>query len=605
VIHALLNLELHLEPDIVLARQRARQVAGLLGFTHLDQTRVATATSEMARNAFQYAGGGRVEFLVESGAPPALVIRIRERGPGIRDLQAILDGRYVSPTGMGLGIIGAKRLMDRFTIDSPHGAGATVSMAKDLPRLSRLPAPQELARISADLAKNTPRGLLDELQQQNQELLNTLQELRDRQAEIAQMHTRELDETNRGVLALYTELDENTIALKRLSDLKSRFLSEMSHEFRSPLNSIRSLTAILLARSDGDLTAEQQKQVRLILKAAEGLTSLVDDLLDLAKVEAGKATIRVACFHARDVFESLQGTIRPMVDPAVVRLVFEDPAGLSPLQTDEVKLTQVLRNFLSNAVKFTERGEIRIAARSEPGEMVVFSVTDTGIGIAAEDVPRIFEEFGQVENPLQRRSKGTGLGLSLARKLAELLGGSVSVESNPGVGSTFSVAVPRVYRRQEDAGSEPAGSSVQKTVPQESSKTRALIVDDQQGDRYLMKSLLAVCGQFEILEAMSGGEALRRARDDRPHVIVLDLVLPDMSGFLVLDRLKSDDRTRDIPVIINTSSTLDAGERQLLDGRVTSVHHKAIESRSEALSRLRNSLEKAGLSPSSPAAEEP
>ncbi len=245
---SLLSLELQLEPDVVLARQRARQIAGLLGFNHLDQTRIATATSEIARNAFQYAGGGRVEFLVESGLKPALVIRIRERGPGIRDLQAILDGQYISSTGLGLGIVGAKRLVDRFSIESGQGAGATVSMAKVLPHRIAAPGPQELARISADLARHAPQGLLEELQLQNQELLNTLQELRDRQAELAQMHSRELDETNRGVVALYAELDDHTNALKRLSDLKSRFLSEMSHEFRSPLNSIRSLTSFLLGR---------------------------------------------------------------------------------------------------------------------------------------------------------------------------------------------------------------------------------------------------------------------------------------------------------------------------------------------------------------------
>ena len=272
----LLTLEVQIEPDIVLARQRARQIAGLLGFSHLDQTRIATATSEIARNAFQYAGGGRVEFLVEPVDKPALVIRVRERGPGIRDLQAILDGRYVSSTGLGLGIQGAKRLMDRFSIDSAQGAGATVSMAKNFPHQIHAPSSRELARISADLARNAPQGLLEELQQQNQELLNTLQELRDRQTELAQMHSRELEETNRGVVALYTELDDHTKALKRLSDLKSRFLSEMSHEFRSPLNSIRGLTGFLIERTDGDLTPEQEKQVKLIRKAAEGLSTLVE-----------------------------------------------------------------------------------------------------------------------------------------------------------------------------------------------------------------------------------------------------------------------------------------------------------------------------------------
>ncbi len=596
----LLTLEVQTEPDIVLARQRARQIAGLLGFSHLDQTRIATATSEIARNAFQYAGGGRVEFLVELGDKPALMIRVRERGPGIHDLQAILDGRYVSSTGLGLGIQGAKRLMDRFSIDSAQGAGATVSMAKSFPHQIHAPSPRELARISADLARNAPQGLLEELQQQNQELLNTLQELRDRQTELAQMHSRELEETNRGVVALYTELDDHTKALKRLSDLKSRFLSEMSHEFRSPLNSIRSLTGFLIERSDGDLTPEQEKQVKLIRKAAEGLSMLVDDLLDLAKVEAGKAVIRASTFSVKEVFETLQETIRPTVDPSTVRLTFEDPSGLTPLQTDEGKLIQILRNFVSNAVKFTQRGEIRIAARPGAERTVVFTVSDTGIGIVAEDLPRIFEEFGQIENSLQARSKGTGLGLPLARKLAELLGGTVSVESEPGVGSTFSVAIPRIYNPPLESGETAANPSPPTPEPtdQPPSPIRALIVDDQEHERHLLRILLVAMGPFELIEVSRGEEAIDRACEEQPQVIVLDLGLPDMSGFQVLERLKSDDRTRDIPVIVHTSKVLDEQERRLLDGRVIAILDKTLRSREEAAARLRSSLREAGLVPS-------
>ncbi len=260
------------------------------------------------------------------------------------------------------------------------------------------------------------------------------------------------------MVALYAELDENATALKRLADLKSRFLSEMSHELRSPLNSIRSLSGFLLDRGDGDLNDEQEKQVRLIRKAAEDLMGLVDDLLDLARVEAGKAQIRPAWFEIATMFEGLQGTIRPIVERSSVALVFEDSSGLPPLYADEGKLTQILRNFLSNAAKFTERGEIRVAAHPDPGDRVAFAVTDSGIGIAAEDLPRIFEEFGQVENPLQRRTKGTGLGLPLSRKLAEVLGGCVTVRSEPGVGSTFAVTIPRIYRPAVE-GAEPASPS--------------------------------------------------------------------------------------------------------------------------------------------------
>ena len=423
----LMSLEVRVEIDVVLSRQRARQIAGLLGFPQLDQTRIATATSEIARNSVKYAGGGRVEFSIETSAAPAFVIRFLERGPGIKDLQRILEGDYVSTTGLGLGITGAKRLMDRFAIESVAGAGATVSMAKNLPVRALALTPQELGRISAELAKNAPKGLLEELQQQNQELLRALHELRESQAELAQMHSRELDETNRGVVAMYAELDDGAISLRRLADLKSRFLSEMSHELRSPLNSIRGLTGFLLARSDGELTPEQEKQVQFIRLAAEGLSTLVDDVLDLAKVEAGKAVVRRVSFEVGSLFNSLDGTMRPMVTHERVSLVFDEPNGIPALETDEGKIAQILRNLLTNAVKFTEHGEIRVSARRGPDDMVVFSVKDTGIGIAPGDLDRIFDDYGQIDGPLQKRVKGYGLGVApLTRKLANLLGGSLS-----------------------------------------------------------------------------------------------------------------------------------------------------------------------------------
>jgi signal transduction histidine kinase len=593
----LLNLEIRVEFDIVMARQRARQIAALLGFALLDQTRIATATSEIARNAVKYAGGGRVEFSVESGTTPAFVIRIRERGPGIKDLQQILDGQYVSSSGLGLGIAGARRLMDRFAIESLPGAGATVLLAKSLPNRTTALTPQELGRISSELARNAPQGLLEELQQQNQELLNTLQELRESQAEIAQMHSRELDLTNRGVMAMYAELDDGTKALQRLSDLKSRFLSEMSHELRSPLNSIKGLTGFLLARTDGDLSPEQEKQVQFIRQAAEGLSTLVDDVLDVAKVEAGKATVRNGSFAINDLFNNLQGTIRPMVDHQSVSLIFDKPIDIPILLSDEGKIAQILRNFLTNAVKFTERGQIRVSARRGPGDVVIFSVTDSGIGIAADDLNRIFEEFGQIENPLQRRAKGIGLGLPLTRKLAALLGGSVSVESEPGVGSTFFAVIPRVFHRggEHEVGSGSPWEEVDATeVP---SPKKALIVDDRERDRYLIKGTLKALGQFEIIEADHGEEALLHARARKPDVIFLDLILPDMTGFEVLDHLKSDVETRDIPVIINTSSILDENARGRLIAETAAILAKGNESPDLVISEVRESLMKAGIFP--------
>jgi signal transduction histidine kinase len=252
----------------------------------------------------------------------------------------------------------------------------------------------------------------------------------------------ELEETNRGVLALYAELDAQAEQLRQATDLKSRFLAYMSHEFRTPINSIRSLTRLLLDRVDGPLTGEQERQVAFIQQNATEFAEMVDDLLDLAKVEAGRVEISPAWFEMVDLFSALRGMFKPVLTNPAVSLVFEEPQDIPKLYTDDRKLSQILRNFISNALKFTPKGEVRVSARLEGDGKVTFSVADSGIGIAAEFHQTLFEDFSQVQSPLQRRLRGTGLGLSLSKKLAHLLGGSVSLQSEPGKGSVFSVTIP-------------------------------------------------------------------------------------------------------------------------------------------------------------------
>jgi signal transduction histidine kinase len=258
----------------------------------------------------------------------------------------------------------------------------------------------------------------------------------------AQSLRAELEETNRGVLALYAELDTQAEQLRQATELKSRFLAYMSHEFRTPVNSIRSITRLLLDRVDGPLTEEQERQVAFIQQNATEFAEMVDDLLDLAKVEAGRVEISPAWFEMVDLFSALRGMFKPVLTNPAVNLVFEEPQNVPKLYTDDRKLSQILRNFISNALKFTPKGEVRVAARFEGDSMVTFSVTDTGIGIAPEFHGSIFEDFSQVQSALQRRLRGTGLGLSLSKKLAQLLGGSVGLQSEPGKGSTFTVTIP-------------------------------------------------------------------------------------------------------------------------------------------------------------------
>ncbi|RON96039.1 histidine kinase [Pseudomonas fluorescens] len=252
----------------------------------------------------------------------------------------------------------------------------------------------------------------------------------------------ELDETNQGVLALYAELDIQAEELRQASDLKSRFLSYMSHEFRTPLGSILSINSLLADELDGPLSPEQHKQVAFVSTAARELSDMVDDLLDLAKIEAGRISISPAWFDMFDLFSALRGMFRPIVDASAVDLIFEEPVGLPRLYTDDKKLAQILRNFISNSLKFTTRGEVRVSARLEGADKVRFAVSDTGIGIAPELHGALFEDFSQVDSPLQKRLRGTGLGLSLCKRFAALLGGEVGLESTPGVGSTFFVIIP-------------------------------------------------------------------------------------------------------------------------------------------------------------------
>jgi signal transduction histidine kinase/CheY-like chemotaxis protein len=546
MIRQLLTLELRLEQDVVQARQRARQIAGLMGFEAQDQTRVATSVSEVARNAFQYAGGGKVEFLADDTPPASLQIRVTDRGPGIKNLPTILGGSYKSPTGMGVGLAGSRRLMDGFRVESTPESGTTVTLGKILPGGAAALAPSGLARLGEELARQAPHDPAAEVRRQNQELLRALDELGRRQEELTHLN-RELADTNRGVVALYAELDEKADYLRRASEMKSRFLSDMSHEFRTPLNSILSLARILLDRTDGDLGEEQEKQVTFIRRSAEDLSELVNDLLDLARVEAGKVVIRNTEFDVTAMLGALRGMLRPLLahNPSV-SLSFEEPVALPLLCTDESKVSQILRNFISNALKFTERGEVHVRAVKGPAGTVQFSVSDTGIGIAPEDQETIFQEFTQIDSARQRKVKGTGLGLPLSRKLAELLGGRVSLTSEPGVGSTFYLTVPCVYRGPAEVAYAP------EVAPRsDSTRHQVLVVEDNRETLFIYEKYLKGSG-FQVLPARTLGAARRLIKEARPVAVVVDILLEGENTWELIGELKRQPQTRRLPVWVVT-----------------------------------------------------
>lgn len=539
----LLRVSLARDSDIVIARQRARQLAGLLGLGRQDQIRFATAVSEICRNAVEHGGGGTAEFtLVGRSAPQLLEAKIIDQGPGLADVRPERQGRQAGG-GLGIGLSGAERLVDRFTIESRPAQGTKVILGKLLPDHVGLVSPERVRQIAADLAKATPEAAEEELKLQNRELLLSLEEVRKHADELAALN-RELEDTNRGVVALYAELDEKAEHLKRADELKTRFLSNMSHEFRTPLNSILALCKFLDARTDGPLTAEQERQVGFIRKSAEGLSELVEDLLDLARVEAGKTVIRPTTFTIADLFGTLRGMLRPLLVGTTVHLVFDDGGELPPIYGDDGKVAQIVRNFISNALKFTEEGEVRLSARlNEAGDRVSISVRDTGIGIAPEHHQRIFEEFSQLDSPVQRRVKGTGLGLPLSKRLATLMGGSIELESAPGQGSTFTVTLPLRY--------EPAREAIrlEEPVGVDPDRIPVLVIEDNPADMMVFETILRH-SPYQVFKATTFSQARRALADVRPRAILLDILIGEETSWKLLSELKSSPAMKSIPVIV-------------------------------------------------------
>lgn len=338
----LLALPLRSEVELADARTRARHIAELLGLGNQDQVRVATVVSELARNVLLYAGSGQVTFSVRDEAGRStLLIEVRDQGPGLGHLDEVLGGQYRSKTGMGVGLTGTRRLMDEFDIQTAPGKGTVVRVGKHLPAVV---GDAEQRRVAEVLGSSGPRDLLTALSVQNRDLLETLAALNEREERL-QVLNQELQDTNRGVVALYAELEEKAERLREANGLKTTFLSYMSHELRTPLHSMLGLARILSGQLDGPLNPEQLKQVQLLQGAAGDLLEMVNGLLDLAKMEAGKTDVDVTTFEVRELFGTLRALFLPLLDNPAVNLIFEDAAGFPPLTTDQRKVEQVLRNF--------------------------------------------------------------------------------------------------------------------------------------------------------------------------------------------------------------------------------------------------------------------
>lgn len=439
-------------------------------------------------------------------------------------------------------------------------------------------------------AQQEELGVLnEELEQQNRALKESQVRLENQQAELEQSNqqleeqTRSLERQKRELLCAQRELQKKSDELERASRYKSEFLANMSHELRTPLNSALILSKLLAENRPGNLTEEQIKYAETIYTAGNDLLTLINDVLDLAKVEAGRLEVLSEPFALTLLLGSLERTFQPLArNKGLSFQVVVDPDAPSELTSDRKRLEQILKNFLANAFKFTEKGHVTLRAHSD-GKRLALSVEDTGMGIPDEQREAVFEPFHQGDGSISRKFGGTGLGLSISRELAQLLGGEISVESAPGEGSTFTLylpltpaaPVPAPVRAEaelvhETVGADAASASAAPVTfsfedDREQTGTpgrRILIVEDDEAFAKILFDLAREMG-FQGLVAPTAEEAWELIAHHAPSAIVLDIRLPDHSGLALLEQLKSDPVSRHIPVHVVSVEDFAATARRM------------------------------------------
>ena len=492
--------------------------------------------------------------------------------------------------------------------------GIAVRSAKDRMRVRELleetqRQAEELRAHGEELAATN-----EELEEQTRNLQESQRRLEEQQSELEEQNaqlesqTEEL-ETQRDELARSQRLlAEQAHRLKTESRYKSEFVANMSHELRTPLNALL-IMARLLADNRGDtLTAEQVGWAQTIESSGKDLLALINDILDLSKVEAGKLDLAIERVKPGAVAEKLVRSFAPQAAEKRIELRADIADGLSEIETDAARVEQVLRNFLSNALKFTERGQIVLSAQRVDGSMA-FSVRDTGIGIKESEQEAIFEAFRQADGTISRRYGGTGLGLSISRELATLLGGEILVESAVGRGSTFTLRLPvsapaskaipqhTAARPSTRASLLPAADALPKPVAEvaddrdrlKAGERTILIVEDDVAFARILVDLAHELG-FQCVVAGTAEDGVLAARQYLPSAIVLDVGLPDHSGLSVLDRLKRDLRTRHIP--IHMVSVEDYAHEALSQGAISyMLKPVSRDSLTQALASIESRLE--------------
>ena len=587
----ILTVALIEEADVVAARQRARQIAQLLGFEAQDQTRIATAVSEIARNAGMYGGGGRVEFALQKGAPASLRVVIRDKGPGIANLAAILEGRFTSMTGMGVGISGARRLMDRFDIESRAADGTTVTLGKLLP-LSAHPVSAALLRQIGDtLAATGANDPLAEVRTQNQELLESLAALKAKQEESERLNA-ELETTNRGVVALYAELDEKAAQLSALNaSLENRVaaaVTECQHA-NDALRQSQKMEAV--GQLTGGVAHDFNNLLQIVVGNLEMVTRRlgpgedrvrrgIDNAMSGAQ-RAATLTQRLLAFSRRQplaptpldpnsLVEGMSELMRRTLGETVT-IHTKLAHDLWIVEADANQLENALLNLAVNArdamapggtlTIITANGLVSEADADEEtkaGQYVSLAVCDVGAGMSEDTMARVFEPFFTTKEV----GKGTGLGLSMVYGFVKQSGGHLRIESSLGRGTTVTLYLPR-FRGQLVHEEKVSEAPTERALEGET----ILVVEDDLDVRTYSCEVLRELG-YEVLEASDGPSALEFLDDTRRiDLLFTDVVLAGpLNGRDVADHARR--RRPNLPVLftsgyareaITTNQRLEAG----------------------------------------------
>jgi len=524
------------------ARRLGRELAAGLGLDGQDQVRVATALSEISRSAITAGNSAVIAFGADENQ---LVLTVTVDGPPPAD-----------------GITAAARLMDAVVSD-----GQVVRMMKRRPPYAH----PDLRAVGEQLAAMLPESTLEELRRNNQDLIAALDDVTRQKEQLLLLNaelqetnrgvmalyselSEELEQTNRGVVALYRELDEKSEQLRAASESKDRFWANVSHELRTPLNSIIGLTR-LLADPAGGLDAEQLYQVELIRNSSGTLLALVNDLLDVAKAESGRFVLDPAEVSLPGLLATLRGLTRPMAEGKPVDVVVIAEGAPPAILTDEAALTAILRNLMSNAIKYTDAGEVRLTVGTAP-DSIEIRVADTGTGIPAGQLERVFDEFYQV--PGAKRG-GTGLGLPYARRLARLLDGELTLTSEAGRGTTAVLSLPH----------EPVSVGT------------IVLADDDVAFRQVIKAMVAGVAS-RVIEAEDGAGALAAVASNSVDLVLADLGMPGIDGHTLLGRLPPG-----LPAIIIT------GREEAAEPRAAALLHKDQITRERLAFAIRHAIRSA------------